>query len=91
MKKDKQNKEDPYSKMTIDELTALAEQGDAEAQCELGYRYKKGKGVDQDYKKAAKCFAKSAKQGYMDAQFNIGACYYMGCGVKQDYKKALEW
>lgn len=90
MKKDNQEQEKPNAKMTIDELTALSEKGDAEAQCKLGYRYKKGKGVEQDYKKAAKWFAKSAKQGYMDAQFNLGACYYKGCGVKQNYKKALE-
>lgn len=31
----------PYSKLTIEKLKALAEQGDAEAQFLLGERYKK--------------------------------------------------
>ena len=51
MKKDNQKQEKPYSKMTIDELTALAEKGDAEAQCKLGYRYKKGIGVRRVFQK----------------------------------------
>ena len=45
------------------EWTPLAEQGDAEAQFNLGVMYQKGNGVKQDNKQAAKWFALAAKQG----------------------------
>ena len=54
------NKED-YTNMTAKELEVLAEQGDAEAQFNLGLCYYNGIGIEQDYKKTVKWFLKAAK------------------------------
>ena len=40
----------------LKEWTVLAEQGIAEAQFNLGYKYENGNGVVQDYKEAVKWF-----------------------------------
>ena len=48
-----------------------AEQGDAEAQSNLGEMYYKGEGVPQDYKEAIKWFRKAAEQGHTWAQYNL--------------------
>ena len=69
----------------------LAEQGDADAQSNLGEMYAKGRGVPQDYKEALRLYRLSAEQGYADAQHNLGLMYQKGQGVPQDYKTAVKW
>ena len=68
-----------------------AEQGFAQAQCQLGYCYHKGYGCDQDDCKAFEWYTKSTEQGYAPAQLNLGCCYDEGKGCDQDYNKAFEW
>lgn len=68
-----------------------ADQGHASAQYQLGDCYYEGKGVAQDYSKAAAWYQKAADQGDDDAQCDLGRCYYFGNGVEQDYRKAVEW
>jgi TPR repeat protein len=75
----------------IDDLKKKAEQGDANAQFQLGFRYDLGQGVTQDYKEAVKWYTKAAEQGSSAAQFNLGLMYYDGQGVTQDYKEAVKW
>ncbi len=70
---------------------ALAEQGLAEAQYNLGLMYVLRYGVEQDYKKAIEWYEKAANQGHAKAQFILGDMYSSGQGVRQDYKKAAEW
>ena len=50
------------------ELEKTAKQGDAIAQYEVGICYLEGKGVAQDYKKAAQWLVKSMNQGNEDAR-----------------------
>ena len=69
----------------------LAEQGDAEAQNNLGKCYREGIGVSQDYAEAAKWFQRSAEQGNADAQNNLGACYHTGTGVPLSHSEAVKW
>ena len=45
-----------------------AEQGDADAQHNLGIPYYKGEGVTQDYEKAIFWWQKAAQQGLAEAQ-----------------------
>ena len=73
------------------EWTPLAEQGDANAQFNLGLMYANGQGVPQDYKTAAKWYKLAAEQGDAIAQLNLGFMYYNGKGVPQDYKTAVKW
>lgn len=75
----------------IEELELAANQGNAEAQNSLGNCYYSGKGVKQDYRKAAEWYRKAAEQGDMRAQDNLGNSYFLGQGIDQDYQKAVEW
>ena len=76
---------------TTDTLRARAEQGDAEAQVNLGFRYATGEGVPQDAADAVRWFRLAADQGHAEAQFNLALMYYNGEGVPQDDVQALMW
>lgn len=68
-----------------------AEQGNAGAQCNLGYCYANGTGVSQDHVEAVKWYRISAEQGCAVAQFNLGECYEYGNGVLKDIPEAIKW
>ena len=76
---------------TVKTTHLLAEQGDADAQCALGYCYIIGNGVEQSYSKAAKWYRLAAEQGDADAQYALGVCYDNGDGVEQSYTEAVKW
>jgi len=65
----------------FEEIKALAEKGDAEAQYQMASIYGRGEGVEKDFKEAAKWHRKAADQGFAMAQRNLGAIYYRGDGV----------
>ena len=69
----------------------LAEQGDADAQFNLGNMYTNGHGVKQDDFEAVKWYRKAAEQGHANAQANLGVMYSNGRGVKQDYAESVKW
>jgi hypothetical protein len=69
----------------------LAEQGNYGAQYNVGVLYLGGKGVLQDYEKAAMWFRKAAEQNDVLAQFKLGLAYQLGNGVPQDYVLAHKW
>ena len=68
-----------------------AEQGNADAQYNLGGMYLWRKGVTQDYKEAIKWYRLAAAQGNLDAQLNLGSMYYEGEGVAEDLARAHMW
>jgi uncharacterized protein len=72
-------------------LRPLAEQGNANAQLNLGIMYELGQGGPQDYKEAAKWYRLSAEQGNASAQASLGVIYRNGQGVLQNYQEALKW
>ena len=75
----------------INDLIKKAEQGDVEAQYNLGYYYHSGEGVEQSEKKALYWWQKAAEQGHAEAQFNLGVVHEKGYGVEQSYEKAIYW
>jgi TPR repeat protein len=75
----------------IEPLRARAEQGDAEAQYNLGDSYDWGKGVPRDDVEAAKWYRKAAEQGDAKSQSMLGKCYAKGDGVAQNYSEAVRW
>jgi TPR repeat protein len=77
--------------VALREWRALAEQGDAMAQLNLGYMYDNGYGVPQDYQEAIKWYHRAALQGNDRAQYNLGLMYDSGDGVPQDYVRAYMW
>ena len=79
-------------------LKLKAEQGDVEAQFELGGRYSAGEGVPQNNRRAVDWLLKAAEQGHVEAQFEIGARYALGdaadsniSGVLKDSHQAVHW
>jgi len=92
-------------KQKFKETMQKAEQGDTEAQWELGLMYDKGLGVKKDYEKAFKLYNKALKRykksidsGSLIAEFEflekqnfLGIMYYDGKEVTQDFDKAFYW
>lgn len=69
----------------------LAEQGNANAQYNLGVMYDKGYGVERDYAKARKWYKKAAAQNYAKAEHNLGVMYQEGRGVQASSAAAARW
>lgn len=72
-------------------LRTLAEQGNAEAQFNLGQWYEHGRGVPKDYAEALRWYRLAAEQGDSFAQFDLGNHYSEGIGVPRDEKEAVRW
>ncbi|MDR0867212.1 MAG: SEL1-like repeat protein [Planctomycetota bacterium] len=69
-------------------LIALAEQGDATAQCNLALHYINPKEGEIDAGKAFIWFAKAAEQGLSDAQYYLADFYE---NIKRDLPNAIKW
>ena len=61
-----------------------ANEGNPDAQFNLGVLYSRGHGVPQDHEQAAKWYRKAAEQGDAPAQSMLGYMYLKGQGVPQD-------
>lgn len=79
------------SKISLDSLRILAEQGNAGAQSNLGTCYYTGDGVTKDYAQAVYWYRMAAEQGLAAAQNNLATCYKRGHGVEQDDVQAAYW
>ena len=75
----------------LTETRRLAEQGDADAQFNLGVMYANGEGVPQDEAEAVRWYRLSADQGNAFAQYDLGFRYAIGLGVPQDEAEAVRW
>jgi len=69
----------------------LAEQGNPQAQANLGLMYEHGRGVDKDFIEAFKWYRLAAAQGIAWAQTNLGLAYLNGRGTEKDDKEAAKW
>ncbi len=58
---------------------------------ERGKDYSFGRGVEQDYAKAAMWYRKAAEAGHADGMYNMGRMYHYGYGVTKDYAEAVKW
>ena len=67
---------------------ALAEQGDAKSQINMGVMYEYGLGVQQDFAEAAKWYRLAADQKNSQAQYLLGMKYQKGSGVELSYEEA---
>jgi hypothetical protein len=57
----------------------------------LGYMYKNGLGLKQDYVEAARLYRLSASKGFALAQRNLGQMFADGLGVTTDQRSAFAW
>ena len=76
---------------SLAELRKLADQGDAEAQWQMGVRFHNGEGVPHDDAQAMQWFQRAAEQGHVTAQGALGAYYFAARGVPKDLSKAYFW
>ena len=67
--------------VALREWKPLAEQGNADAQHNLGQMYRSGQGVVKNHKEASKWFSKAAEKGHASAQYYFGVMYAGGQGV----------
>ena len=77
-------------------LRKAAEQGNADAQAELGWCYVEGNGVQRDHIEAFKWFCKAVEQGGSNRGINVACCYEEGDEknggiLQQDYVEAYKW
>ena len=73
------------------ELVQAAEQGNAQAQYNLGRMLDMGDGVPQNYAEAVKWYRLAAEQGYVEAQGNLSVMLLKGNGVTSNPKQAYFW
>lgn len=72
-------------------VQVMANDGNPDAQCDLGMMYAKGMGCGKDECKAFELVHKSAEQDCVDAQVTLGVMYYYGTGCKTNYERAVKW
>lgn len=69
-------------------IVGKANQGDSEAQFQLGKCYENGwNGLHKDYATAVQWYQKAAKQGHAEAQNKVGT----DCLLNENYKEAMKW
>jgi len=73
------------------EWSALAEQGSALAQFNLGLMHEQGKGRPVDLAEAAQWYLRAADGGFARAQYAIAEMYESGSGVERDVVQAYKW
>lgn len=69
----------------------LAEQGNAEAQFQLGWLYANGQGLRQNLATAADWWQRAAHAGHPDAVLAMAQAYRNGRGRKKDATEAVYW
>ena len=69
----------------------LASKGYPLAECQVGYFYLDGLGIEKDVSKALYWTERAANHGDRDGQYNLAWFYEKGIGVDIDIEKAQYW
>lgn len=69
----------------------LAEQGYPLAECQVGFFYLEGIGVEKDFEKALFWTERAAVHGDRDGQCNLAWIYEEGFGVEKNIEKVKYW
>jgi uncharacterized protein len=72
-------------------LLPLAQRGDPRAQAMVGFLYAQGRGLPQNYRKAAHWYRRASEQGDATGQYMLGLMYDKGHGVPRDFVQAYKW
>ena len=67
--------------IALDLWAALAHEGHARAQSNMGAAFLEGQGVEQDHAKAVDWLRRAAEQGDAGGQRNLALCHYEGWGI----------
>ena len=79
-----------YAK-ALETYLQAAQEGDADAQAQVGLIYMDGLGVEPDSDKAMDWNMRAAEQGNAQGQAQIGKMYYLGIGVTKSAEEASRW
>lgn len=69
----------------------LAEKGYPLAECQIGFFYLEGLGVEKNLSKALYWTERAAEHGDRDGQYNLAWFYEEGIGTEKDIGKAKSW
>lgn len=72
-------------------LRQVADAGNVCAMTRLGWRYRSGHGVAQDFQTAMRWYRLAARRGDAAAQTGMGELYGEGLGVARDHVETLSW
>jgi len=75
----------------LENLQKAANNGDPEAQYQLGQKCEFGHDLPLDHPSAAAWYRKAAEQGHTSAQYALALLYEHGRGVGQDFEEAFRW
>ncbi len=75
----------------LNQLVAVANQGDAGAEFYVGEMLLNGQGVAKDAATAFQWYLSAANHGYMSAATTVGVLYLRGIGIRQDIAAGAEW
>jgi len=81
--------ESGYEPTTYNKFFKISKTEHNGAKFRLGLAYFDGKGVEQDYEEAVKCFEVVVEEN-SSAEFGLGLAYFYGKGVEQNNEKAFE-
>lgn len=84
-----QKKPNTLSQEELEQLMRDAEQGDAEAQCQLGEHYYTGE--KKDYRRALAYYLQAAESGHALAQRRAGEMYMSGKKIGRNMNEATKW
>lgn len=73
------------------EFKTLADQGDPDAQVNLGNLHMRGLGVTQDYVQAFDWYRRAADRNDAVAESKLGILHYYGLGTVKDSTEAAKW
>ena len=75
----------------VRDILQKARDGDADAQYEMGLRYRSGDGTFEDECESFRWLMEAAEQGHAAAMYEVGVCYDTGICVSIDGDVADEW
>ena len=78
-----------FSQMTFAEVKTAADEGNPQAQNEIGNRFYFGIGISKDSAEAVKWWQKSATQKFPPAELDLGLAYLKGDGVSKDEQEGI--
>lgn len=80
--------DDESLQLALDNCRAAADEGDMQAQFEMGDLYYQGERIEQDLDTALEWFEEASVQGHPAAQYRLGLMHYQGEGVERNLPQA---
>jgi len=68
-----------------------AQAGDAQSICLLGVMYLNGRGIQQNFSEAVRCFQEASRLNDPDAIYNLAMMYIRGTGIEKNLPLASEY